>query len=332
MNEEQVELRPFAPGDEVPVNDAFNRVFGAGRSLAEWSWKFPLVPPADGGRPILLAWRGGELLAQYAGLPTRFQVDGRVWPAVQIVDVFSTPAARSLFSRRGVWVQTVERFFSDVAASGRYPLLFGFPGRRALRLGVLQLGYDAIPPQPITSLRREVGRVELAPRRLLYRAELARDWEPRLDSLWQRVRGQYRVAAVRDAERALGRLAGHPRVHYHRFLVLPRLSAEAVGFVAFTSDGGSCRWVDLVWDHGHPGALDLVAHLAARVARQTGAAAEELWLNGDPEGVERLCRHGFVAGPEPQGLVLVARSFSPELDVRALDGRVYLTMADADLV
>jgi hypothetical protein len=34
----------------------------------------------------------------------------------------------------------------------------------------------------------------------------------------------------------------------------------------------------------------------------------------------------------PGQLVMVARAFDPELDVTALDGRVYLTMADADLV
>ena len=229
-------------------------------------------------------------------------------------------------------MQTVEAFFAAFGASGRYPLLFGFPGLRALRLGVLQLGYDALPPQPIASLRRPVASRRRGLRSRLYRAELARDWEPRLDLLWQSLRGQYPVAAVRDADRALRRLAGHPRLRYHRFLVFPRASTMPVAYLALRSDGDGCRWVDLLWDHDHPGALELAGHLAARVAAETGARHEELWLNGDPEGHGRLVAMGFAAAPEPNGLVMVARSFAPRLDVGALDGRVYLTMADADLV
>jgi len=329
MSPPEVVFRPYRTGDEEAINRGFNQVFRTSRSLAEWSWKFPAEP---GGRPIMLGLHDDEVLAHYASVPVRFHLDGRVWPAVQIVDVYSSRAARKLFSRRGVWVRTVEEFFSTFGASHRYPLLFGFPGRRALRLGVLQLGYDSMPPQPITSLRRGRGRGERRPRGLLYRAELARDWEPRLDRLWAQVRAQYPVAVVRDAERALRRLAGRPGVCYHRFLVFPRWSAEPLAYAAFRLDGGLCRWVDLLWDHEHPGVLELLSRLGRRLARQAGAEDEEIWLNGDPVGQRLLESLGFVSEPQPDGLVLVARSFAAELDVADLDGRVYLTMADADLV
>jgi hypothetical protein len=168
--------------------------------------------------------------------------------------------------------------------------------------------------------------------RHLYRAELAADWEPRLDVLWGRVRDDYPVAAVRGADRALRRLAGHPSVRYHRFLVLPRFGRTPVAFAAFRTDESRCRWVDLLWDHRHPGALELVNHLSTRLAADTGAELEELWLNGDPEGERRLLARGFERSEVPGQLVMVARAFHPELDVTALADRVYLTMADADLV
>ena len=329
MSEPEYTIRAFSPGDEEAVNRGFNEAFHLARPLDEWAWKFPADPE---GRLIMSAEHGGAVLAHYAGVPVRYQIEGRVWNAAQIVDVYSARKARGSFTRRGVWVQTVDAFFDAFGRSGRSPLLFGFPSPRPLRLGVLQLGYDAMVPQAIRYWVRRPPGPSAGLRRRAYRAELARDWEPRLDPLWARARAAYPVAVVRDAERALRRLAGHPEVRYHRFLVLPRLSTEAVAYVAFRSDGGVCRWVELVWDHGHPGALDLVGHLAGEVARSTGASHEELWLNGDPEGLERLSRQGFAVRDEPNGLVMVARSFAPELDVRALDGRVYLTMADADLV
>jgi hypothetical protein len=150
--------------------------------------------------------------------------------------------------------------------------------------------------------------------------------------LWRRVRGDYPVAVVRDADRALCRFAGHPTVRYHRFLIFPRLGREPVGWVVFRSDEGRCRWVDLLWDHSHPGALELAGHLSTRLAAQTGAEIEELWLNGDDTGKALLETRGFRPGEVPGQLVMVARGFDPELDVAALDGRIYLTMADADLV
>jgi hypothetical protein len=261
-----------------------------------------------------------------------FQIDGRRWTATQIVDAFASRTARRSLGRSGLFRNTVEAYYDAFGRSGRAPLLFGFPSPRHRRLGILQLGYDAMEPQPIRYLAREGGAGRSAGRRLLYRAEPSRDWEPRLDRLWDRVGSQYPVSAVRDADRALRRFAGHPKLRYHRFLIFPRLSFEAVGVVVFRSDGGRLRWVDLVWDHGHPGALEMASHLSGRLAETAGCGIEELWINGDPEGGQRLERLGFEAAPEPQDLVMVARAFDPAVDLEAMAGAVYVTMGDSDLV
>jgi hypothetical protein len=329
VTEAEIEFRPFRSGDEEVVNNGFNEVFRLARPMDEWSWKFPAEP---GGRLIMLAEREGELLAHYAGVPVRFQIDDRTWDAAQIVDVFSSRKARGGFTRRGVWVRTVDEFFDTFGRSGRSPLLFGFPSPRPMRLGVLQLGYDAMEPQPITYLSRRPTSSMVSIRRRLYRAELARDYEPRLTELWGRLRASYPVGVVRDADRALRRLAGHPSVRYHRFLVFPRFSSRAVGFVAFRTDGGRCRWVDLLWDHDHPGALELMVHLSTGLAAQTGAELEEMWLNGDEDGKARLEKFGFECSEVPGKLMMVARAFDDGVDLPAVAARGYLTMADADLV
>jgi hypothetical protein len=329
MNATDPIIRPYRLGDEIAVNNGFNEAFRLSRPLAEWAWKFGVDPA---GRLIMVAELDGEILAHYAAVPVRFGEDGRIWNAGQIVDVYSAAKARKSFTRRGTWVKTVEAFFDTFGRSGRVPLLFGFPSPRPLRLGVLQLGYDSMPPQPIVYLSRRSPSPPARRRRLLYRAEPARDWEPRLDELWDRVRHRYPVAAIRDAEWAVRRFAGHPTARYHRFLVFPRMAARPVAFVAFRSDTGRCRWVDLIWDHEHPGGLELVRHMSGRLADQTGAELEELWLNGDPEGRARLEEAGFRVSEEPGKLVMVARAFDDRIDLQAFDQRVYITMADADLV
>jgi hypothetical protein len=329
MTAGDVTIRTFRDGDERRINDGFNAVFGLRRSLEEWAWKFP---PDPDGRTIMLAEHDGELLAHYAGAPVRFHLDGHTWPAAQIVDVFSTRNARAaVFGRRGVWVRTVEAFFDGFGRSGRLAVLFGFPSPRPLRLGVLQLGYDAVEPQALTTVERSVVSARRPLRSVAYRAELSPDWDPRLDGLWQRVRSAYPAAVVRDAQHALYRYAGHPTVRYHRFVVLPRFGREAVGWGVFRIEDGVCRLVDLLWDRAHPGALDLLSWLAAKLAAQTGCGRQEAWLTGDTSGLERFRKHGWIAGPEPRSLVFVARAFAAGFDVAALDGRVYITMGDSDL-
>lgn len=328
MTEARTQIRAYRPGDEEAINRAFNQVFRRDRELAEWAWKFPVDPV---GRCIMVAERGGEILTQYAATVVRFQIDDRLWMTNHIVDAFATREARRSLNRQGLWIRTVERFYDEFSRSGLVPLQFGFPGRRHRRLGILQLGYDAMEPQPVKYLVRRPGTARSGRRRLLYRAEIGRDWEPRLDRLWARVSSQYPVAVVRDADHGLRRFAGHPRVRYHRFLVFPRLSSEPVALVIFRSDQQRLRWADFLWDHDHPGALELAAHLSGELAARAGCLVEEMWINGDPAGQARLERLGFEMEPEPQGLEMCAKAFDDEADLKAMGERVYITMGDSDL-
>ena len=166
----------------------------------------------------------------------------------------------------------------------------------------------------------------------LFRARLIDGQVPALDRLWERAQERYPVSVIRDAKHVRRRLSGHPAIGYHRWLITPRWSSTPAAFVAFRTDGGVCRWAVLIWD-GRPGALELVDHLSRRLTEQTGAQREELWLDGDPEAAQWLELFGFEGGPDPSGVVRVTRFLDPDLNVDAFaPGRVYTTMADADLV
>jgi len=164
-------------------------------------------------------------------------------------------------------------------------------------------------------------------RRLLYRAEPARDWEPRLDPFWERARHSYPVAIVRDADHALKRFAGHPTIRHHRFLVLPRFSDRAVAFAVFVDDGSDCCWLDLVWDHDHPGALELLAHISGRLAVQWGSKRERLVLTGDEAASTALKHRGFLM-QEENARVVDMSLFRGQLDGGNTVDRAYLTAAD----
>ena len=55
-------------------------------------------------------------------------------------------------------------------------------------------------------------------------------------------------------------------------------------------------------------------------------------MHGEQDGRRRLRRAGFRVSEEPGKLGMVARAFDDRIDLQAFDERVYITMADADLV
>jgi hypothetical protein len=312
-------FRMYREGDEVAINRVFEEASGVVRSLDEWSWLYP--PEAD-GRVIVVAETGGQVVAHCAGTPLRVAADGRELAAVRIDHLLSLAPGDEIAERVG------ETFFESFAFSGRFPLVIAC---RRSPDDAVPPGFDRAPTRELTALTRDrVPRLNV--RRLWYRAEPARDWEPRLDDLWNRVRQDYPVGVVRDAEGTLGRFAGHPTVRYQRFLIFPRFSTQAVGFAVFRCDGRRCRWVDLLWDHAHPGALELAAHISARLVRQLDCVGEELWLAGDEEARSRLESLGFQEAEEQPPVLVAVRSFDPEIDATHVAERLYLTMADTGRV
>jgi len=326
MASSEVVWRNFREGDEGPINRAFEEALGVRRSLDEWAWKFP--SEAD-GRAIVLAESDGKVVSHCAGIPLKITLDGRELSAARIVDVFSNTLRTSDSAGDHPSALGVRAFFDAFGASGRFALAFGLSGPLDSEVSISRMGFDVATKSRVRSLIRDVPAPSPV-RRLLYRAEAARDWEPRLDDLWSRVRDCYPVAVVRDADYALRRFAGRCSVRYHRFLVFPRFSSRAVAFAVFRTDGKRCRWVDLLWDHGHPGALELLARVSAQLPRQSSAAKEEIWLAGDNQGRTLLEGLGFAEDIAPPVPEMAAHSFAPEVDPAGFGERLYLTMADTD--
>ena len=324
------DIRSYRPGDEHAINDGFNRVFGKRRSIEEWAWKYRADDPP---LPIVAAWDGDDVAAHNGGIRAAVQIDGCRVEAVQGVDTYSLAAKMRRPEWRAAWLTVMDNF-AEIAAEGfGASLLYGFTGGRAVSHMVVRARWDSVEPRRIplfVRTERPSGR-SLASR--FFSARTVAVDEPALDQLWRRVSHRYPVAVIRDADFIRRRLSGHPSVRYHRWLISPRLSSTPVAFVAFRSDDGCCRWVDLVWDDRHPGALELVDHLSRRLAEQTGACREELWLDGDADAAQWLRTFGFSDDPDPSSVARVTRILDDSVNAEALAaGRFYTTMADADLV
>ena len=323
------DVRLYRPGDEVAINNAFNRVFGKHRSVEEWAWKYRANDPPC---PIVAAWDGDRLAAHNGGIPTDYQVDGRRMVAMQGADTFSLAVADRQPAWRDSWQRVMDQFGQISADQFGASLLYGYTGGKAISHMVARAHWDSVSPRRIPLLVRHRRPPTRSMASKLFKARLIDGHAPALDVLWKRAQDRYRVSVVRDAKHVRNRLSGHPADCYHRWLITPRWSSTPAAFVAFRTDGGVCRWADLVWD-GRPGALELADHLSRRLTKQTNADREEMWLDGDPEAARWLELFGFEGGPDPSGVVRVIRFIDPDLDADSFaPGRVYTTMADADLV
>ena len=315
MSPGELFFRRYRLGDEEAILRLLESTPGLGISLEQWAWLFP---PEKGGRLIMVGEIDGNLVAACSGTPARVTVDGREWEAVELYHIATSGSADP-----GVMV---DKFVETFGSTGRFSAVtaVSVPG------GDGPPGFTAADAGRISVfVRRQPAAASFS--RLLYRAERSRDWEPRLDDLWRRARSFYPVAFVRDAERALRRFAAKPVAPIHRFLICPRFSSRAVAFAAFAVDGGRCRWLDLIWDHRHPGALELLARISGRLVAQLGADGEELWIAGDDGARALLMHRGFVVDESPTPRIS-ARSLVPELDVASFVDRCYLTLSDCERI
>lgn len=315
-------VRPYRPGDEEAINAAFNQVFGLSRPLAEWHWKFPEKPE---GRWILSTFdEERQALAQYAAVPVCFQAYGHTVRAGHIVDVFSV--RRQGLARMGLFPSLVERFFAEYGGPDRLALLFGFPGTRHLRLGLVQMGYGT--PRPVDYWTRAA----IAPRwRLRPYRVLPGFAAPAVDRLWANAAGRYPVAAVRDSGWLARRFTGRPGVDYVHLGAVPlgRRTPEAWGVVRITES--AVRWAELIWDGRHPAALAALDRAIVRLAREAGRLRLELWMGGDREAGAVLEDCGWERREQPDQLHLTVRSFDPRFTADRLTENFYFTLGDSDL-
>jgi len=324
-------VRPYSEGDEFAINDAFNRIFGCNRSIEEWVWKFSV----EGAREATVAaWDGENLAAHNGGIPAAFMVGDRRVLSLQGVDTFSLAALDKRRDWKAAWLDVMDFFAEVIAPQVEAPLLYGFTGPNSIGHMVKRCRWDAAEPRRIPLLTRAAGTG--GAKTLASRFHVARPFsenEPALDLLWERTCDRFSAAVVRDADHARRRFSGHPTARYHRWLVTRRFSRDPVAYAVFRTDGGLCRWADFLWDAQHPGALDLIQHLSSRLALQTDCHQETMWLDGDPVAEDRLRAVGFEGGPDPSGVVRVVRFLDQSLSAEAFaPGKVYTTMADADLV
>lgn len=315
----EIVIRPYEPGDETSINDAFNEIFKQRRSLEEWRWKFQ----ADSrGSEILLAFQGqGELIAHYAACRVVMKVGNSITDAGHVVDSFSHTAYGA--PHRKIFIRLANQFFEREASDESAPLLYGFPGTRHLKLGKLKIGYEHI--RPVVVHHKAISWLK----RLHPRSTTPSVTPTEYDSLWAESANRYDVAAVRDASWIAKRYLSRPGRPYQ--IVQYRNDGRLQCWAVMRCENKIARWVDTLWNGRHAGDLSELSKSVINAAAAMGAREVVTWIATDHAAAGVLEQGGWQRQSEPDGLHVAMRVRDSRLDPATIIDRYYHTLGDTDI-
>ncbi len=328
-----IEIRPLQEGDEASLLGTFEAAFGRGRSLDAWRWAFQQNPA---GTQVQVAVRAGEVVAQYAALPSRVWMDGQSRIFSQVVDSMVHPKERRGLSRRGVFADTAASFFETHAlgqsGGGETSMFYGWPVPANLRIGERLLGYEREGRQFALVLPlerraqtdhhdRSTGVVEL------------HGFDEQARWLWERCAPEMEVGTVRDEHWLLWRYLRHPE---HRYTCLGVRDRDGIlrGLVVARPVEHLGKRVTLVADWLIPSSEPEVASslLVAVQSRaiEWGSEALALWMPPFSPWFGWLQSQGFGLHTTPWQRI--TRSFERRVNTRLLREGWWYQLGDSDLV
>lgn len=328
-------IREFEEGDEVPLLEAFNRVFASvdpnfvPRSLEHWRWEFRDNPD---GSAIWLALDGERIVGQYAGIRQRVLLEGVPATFLHGVDSMTDPAVRRSLTKGGLFARLGNTFLDAYGgrAPERVPVIWGPPIPSAWRVGKTLISYVLIRTQ--LKLCLAPGELRAGPDRGV-EIEEARVFPGETAELFARAAPAHGAILVRDAERLNWRFGQHPERDYA--VALARRGGQLVGYaVACRADFDGVKdeliLCDWLVPEDEPGATRaLLAWLAAN-ARARDAERVTAILPDTCAAWLALQEAGFRA--RPTRYLIAARVYDPRYDERWLHRHFYYTLGDMDLV
>ena len=360
VREQPCSIRRYRRGDESQINELFNSVFGHGRDLAEWSWKFNDAPVEDVNLTVM-AESNERLVGQYACIPMSFKCGQEIVRTAQPVDNVIHPS----FQAQGIQKKMFEFWEKTVLPAERVVFSFGLPNRAAYAVGKRSLGYKDLCGLPtlyrrlnwrLAARRRapwlpragvEIVRFASAwcYRSLLsksaspagpLRVEQAERFDSRVDRFWERVKGTYEILGVRSERYLNWRYVAKPGDRYHRLIGLRR--EEAVGFAVLKivpeGDVLVGYIVDLI-SLPEPAVEDALVSAALETLCAERVDFSLCRFLKEDRVYRALCRHGFSERPD-FGPVPVVFKVSPygasRVEESALKDvrRWHLSMGDSD--
>ena len=243
----RVTIRPFKPSDAKACNDLFNLVFKQNRTMDQWKWLYNDRP--RGGANIFVADLDGEVIGQYPLVYTQYKIGDQYVLAGDHIDAAMKEECRGtgIYSKMG----------NEHHAYFPFNMGLGFPSAHYYRFGSKTIGYVSVTKvpfwlrilrpemvlehlSPIPILGKLVGQGLGIPLNFIFRPKENRKYnkfsfeqiqafDERVDMLWDKVKDDRHIMAVRDQAFLNWRFQKSPLSNYDIFYLIRK--GEVVGYV-----------------------------------------------------------------------------------------------------
>jgi hypothetical protein len=211
MQNEDLTIRFYKPGDESQINKLFKAAFHINRSLGEWRWKFQNNPL---GRSIIVV---GELdykiVAHFAAIPIGLKIGDADFICYQGSDSMTDSANDT----RLIFAQVFMRMQKKIESMLR--VHFGFPNKKA---------HDLITNKLMKG--RSIGKIDILSAKLNavfasypaigkreFNLSEVNEFDDRFTHLWKELAPVYKVAVIREREYLNWRYVSKPNNNYKIF-------------------------------------------------------------------------------------------------------------------
>lgn len=327
---DRIVIRPYQAGDETAILNAFNRIFPARRTLAEWRWLYQDNP--DQTAIMMALGEDGKVVAHYAGTLRRGYYQGKEVKLGYMHDIFTTASHRAWRKGKSTLIGLVaDEFFARWMGPGRGIIGYGFPNFRHFRLGNLTMQY-----RPFSHWWHGVYTLESQPSIPSAPLELfeIKRFDHPLNTIEEGQKETLAGAAIRNADFLNWRLFDKPSCKYRVWGCRQFLAEELDGYLVFNDNGRRAGLVDFMLPSEPRAALCFWRRVAEKLG-VLGITRIECWLSaGNLSILEQLRAIGFKGQlvNDKEGMIPVFRCFDPALDHDWCDRNFYFTMIDSDLV
>ena len=339
MSSQQITVRPFQPGDEERLLVLFNEVFGEddasykARTPEQWKWEF--VDNPAGTQVVVGVEPSGRMIAQYACLPARVHLRGADVCCGQGIDSVVHKDYRRGLKREGAFLKVARYYFEHFGRKEVNAFGYGFPNKKAYRIGVRMLNYVPIAA-PVKTLFRNLfnyKRDDEVAERADKSGEIIElsHFDDRVDALWERLRPELPMAIQRTSTYLNWRYRDCPGVPYQSF----GLTDESGGLRAVWVT--RANWMgppilavaELMLANKDRGAIARALAHSVQLARSTGQPRVELWIPPTSPIYDSVLGQGFSV--ENSYANLCIKIYDESLDASWARGNWFYTIGDSDV-
>ncbi|HEV8374844.1 MAG TPA: GNAT family N-acetyltransferase [Candidatus Polarisedimenticolia bacterium] len=314
--------RRYQPGDERGIVRLFRLTFRQRKSLSRWRWEF-LENPYGKANIVLLESEKAGIVGHYGGIVLRFNFQGDVIPASQLVDVMIHPAFRGRAT-----LERLVRAYIETSRDDGIKLLYGFNEVAVARSNRRYFGAElALVSEWVHEISRSQALYEPAdddPE-----VSPAARFDAQADALWERVKGSYPCAAVRDSRYLNWRYSARSDRDYVRWQATDPSSGRIVGVAVLGGSPSDGLILELLSDPDDTKAMTALLRASIAHFSRAGKLCVRAWLPA--RGMLRNCAHDVGFRTIESGFRLNLLRLDDSLDAAALREDFYYTLGDYDV-